>query len=172
MDGTRVRRGSTTTKGRTSRRHFGRSIAEVPTRRCGSGRGDVGIRADGGGGSRTFGETNGVTGSGSERIAGVGGEDGERGERSGVRVVVRDGDSADTSGDRGARVGAAAAQRRGRDVGGFRRPGRNLWGLLPRGEYTHGDGGGGADGNGAGTGRRGDRGWIGGISRCYGRATR
>ena len=71
---------------------FGRSIAEVPTRRCGSGRGDVGIRADGGGGSRTFGETNGVTGSGWERIAGVGGEDGERGGRSGVRVVVRDGD--------------------------------------------------------------------------------
>lgn len=61
----------------------------------------MGIRADGGGGSRTFGETNGVTGSGWERIAGVGGEDGERGGVPGSASWSGTAMIADTSGDRG-----------------------------------------------------------------------
>ena len=62
------------------------------------GRGDSGRRRWG---SRTFGETNGVTGSGSERIAGVGGEDGERGGVPGSASWSGTAIIADTSGDRG-----------------------------------------------------------------------
>ena len=102
MDGTRVRSTGVSHDGRGRRNTLrGRSVAEVPPRRGGSGWGDAGHRAEGGGGSRTFGDTNGVTGSGSERIAGGGGGDGERGGVPGSaswsgRAII-----AESSGDRG-----------------------------------------------------------------------
>ena len=59
--------------------------------------------------------------------------------RPGVRVVVREGDNCRIVGrPRGLGGWRRWRRRRGRDVGGSRRPGRFLGGLLPRGEETHG----------------------------------
>lgn len=110
-------------------------------RRVGAGRGDAGHRAEGGGGSRTFGDTNGVTGSGSERIAGGGGGDGERGGVPGSaswsgRAII-----AESSGDRGGSGGGGGG---GGDAGATSEFPVDFLGVFFRGEKkpmaTKGDG--------------------------------
>lgn len=94
----------------------------------------MGIRADGGGGSRTFGETNGVTGSGSERIAGVGGEDGERGGVPGSASWSGTAIIADTSGDRGGSGGGGGGARDGGATSAVSVDPDEIFGVFFRGE--------------------------------------
>lgn len=133
------------------------------------GRGDSGRRRWG---SRTFGETNGVTGSGSERIAGVGGEDGERGGVPGSASWSGTAIIADTSGDRGGSGGGGGGAGDGGATSAVPVDPDEILGVFFRGENIPMAMAGEAPvgvGRGRGGGAR--RGWNWRISRCYGRAS-